>query len=207
MFYSIAFGYGAPNGIETLFTITRISEILFALEIIQHFFTSYRDTETFENVYSLKKIARHYIMEGNFLIHCLAAFPFAEVFGIDLVTESQTVRNLLAFKLVRMTRVSTEIFPEDTLLQIMTNLYHVDDRDDKIANDRLTINIIKIVKSVIKTLIITYFLGLIWFRYSDNWQDLFTDGHSASDVSWVVEFKLRRPKYEEHLGEIMLTYD
>ena len=146
-------------------------------------------------------------MEGNFLIHFLAAFPFAEVFGKSFENDSQVVRNLLFFKLMRITRVSTEIFPEDTLLQIMTNLYRVEDRDDKIANDRLTINIIKIVKSVIKTLIITYFLGLIWFRWSDNWQDFFTDNPTGNDISWVVEFHLRRPKYEEHLGELMVTYD
>ena len=149
-----------------MYNITRISELLFALEIIQHFFTSYRDTETFENVYSPKKIARHYIMEGNFLIHFVAAFPFDVVFG---VTDPQRTRDLLAFKLVRMSRCSTDFFPEDTLLQIVTNLYRVEDRDDKIANDRLTINIIKIVKQVLLTLMITYFLGLIWFRYSDNW--------------------------------------
>ena len=66
-----------------LYRITQFSEILFALEIIQHFFTSYRDTETFENVHSLKKIAKHYIMEGNFLIHFLAAFPFAMIFNVS----------------------------------------------------------------------------------------------------------------------------
>ena len=76
----------------------------------------------------------------------------------------------------------------------MTTLYVVEDRDDKIANDRLAINIIKIVKQVLQTLIITYCLGLIWFRYSDNWQELFSNG--PFDETWVVNFSLRRPKYE-----------
>ena len=87
----------------------------------------------------------------------------------------------------------------------MTNLYVVEDRDDKIANDRLAINIIKIVKQVLQTLIITYFLGLIWFRYSDNWQAYFSD--ESLENTWVVNFDLRRPKYEQHLGEIMVTSD
>ena len=117
-------------------------------------------------MYSLKKIAKHYVVEGSFVIHFIAAFPFAEIFG---VTDPQQIRNLLALKLVRISRCSTDFFPEDTLLTLMTNLYVVEDRDDKIANDRLAINIIKIVKQVLQTLIITYFLGLIWFRYSDNW--------------------------------------
>ena len=186
-----------------IYKITQLSEILFALEIIQHFFTSYRDTETFENVYSLKKIARHYIMEGNFLIHFFAAFPFAMIFN---VTDEQSIRNLLTFKLVRMSRTGYDFFPEETLLMIMTNLFPVEDRDDKIANDRLTINIIKIIKQVIQTLIITYFLGLIWYRYSDNWQEHFSDETSLDDT-WVVFFSLRRPKYEEHLGPMMMTSD
>ncbi len=37
-------------------------EILFWLEIIINFFTAYKDTETFESIYSLKKIATHYIL-------------------------------------------------------------------------------------------------------------------------------------------------
>ena len=52
----------------------------------------------------------------------------------------------------------------------MSNIYSVQDRDDKIANDRLIININKIVKQVLMTLLITYILGLFWFRFSDNWQ-------------------------------------
>ena len=82
VWFSIAFGYDKSADINLIYNITRISEILFVLEIIQHFFTSYRDTETFENVYSLKKIAKHYVVEGSFVIHFIAAFPFAEIFGV-----------------------------------------------------------------------------------------------------------------------------
>ena len=79
---SIAFGYDMSPDIELIYKLNRISEILFVLEIIQHFFTCYRDTETFENVYSLRRIAKHYVIEGSFLIHFVAAFPFAEIFGV-----------------------------------------------------------------------------------------------------------------------------
>jgi len=74
--FFIAFGFNNP----TLRDIFDFVEILFFLEIVQHFFTAYKDTETFESVYSLKKIATNYILNGNFLVHLLAAFPYQFVF-------------------------------------------------------------------------------------------------------------------------------
>ena len=56
---------------------------MFFAEIVQHFFTSYRDTETFENVYVLKKIARNYIINEPFFLHLIAMFPFAFVLNIS----------------------------------------------------------------------------------------------------------------------------
>jgi hypothetical protein len=37
-------------------------EAFFFLEIFLVFFTAYKDSETFESVYSLKKIAQNYIL-------------------------------------------------------------------------------------------------------------------------------------------------
>lgn len=51
-------------------------EIIFFIEIICNFFTAYRDPENFDSVYELKKIAHNYIINGNFLPHLLAAFPY-----------------------------------------------------------------------------------------------------------------------------------
>ena len=77
----------------------------------------------------------------------MAVFPFALLFGI---TDSQVYRNLLTFKMVRIIRCNSEVIPEDTLLNLMSNIYSAQDRDDKIANDRLTISINKIVKQVLQ---------------------------------------------------------
>ena len=99
-------------------------------------------------------------------------FPFAFVFN---VTNDQSYRNLLTLKMVRIIRSNTEFIPEETLLNLMSNIYNVEDRDDKIANDRMTVNINKIVKQVLQTLLITYILGLFWFRFSDRWQEFFSD--------------------------------
>ena len=73
-------------------------------------------------------------------------FPFAFLLSIN---DSQVYRNLLTFKMVRIIRCNSEVIPEDTLLNLMSNIYSAQDRDDKIANDRLTISINKIVKQVL----------------------------------------------------------
>ena len=71
--FSVAFGF---KGFETARLIIELLEILFFIEIIQLFLTAYKDTETFESVYSVKRIAIHYILNGPFLLNFLAAFPY-----------------------------------------------------------------------------------------------------------------------------------
>lgn len=66
--------------------------------------------------------------------------------------------------------MSTDFIQDDVLLQLMQYFYKDVSRDDKIANDRLIINIIKIIKQVMTTLVTTYLLALLWYRFSDNWQ-------------------------------------
>jgi hypothetical protein len=84
--------------------------------------------------------------------------------------EAQVLRNVLVFKLLRLFRLSTDFIPDDMLLSVIQSLYSDQSRDDKIAHDRLIINVIKIVKQVMTTLVATYFIGLLWYRFSDHWQ-------------------------------------
>ena len=111
------------------------------------------------------------------------------------------LRNLLLFKLLRLFRISNELIPDEVVLDFMKFFQKADvSRDDKIAKDRDTINIIKLVKYILVTLLTTYILGLIWYRFSDYFQGLF--GNEPEERFWVVEFNLRGPTYESHLGEI-----
>jgi hypothetical protein len=66
-------------------------------------------------------------------------------------------------------------------------------RDDKIANDRWIINIIKIIKQVMTTLVTTYLLALLWYRFSDRWQYLL--GETDDSQFFVVVFGLRPHSY------------
>ena len=71
--------------------------------------------------------------------------------------------------MLRIGRLTTDFIPDDVLLSVMQSFYINLSRDDKIANDRYIINIIKIFKQVLYTLVATYFLGLLWYRFSDSW--------------------------------------
>lgn len=76
----------------------------------------------------------------------------------------------------------------------MQNFQNAESRDDRIANDRFIINVIKIVKQVLTTLVCTYFLGLLWYRFSDHWQkSLYPD--EPEDTYFVVQFYLRPERH------------
>jgi hypothetical protein len=50
------------------------------------------------------------------------------------------------FKMLRLGRLTSDFIPDDVLLQLLQSFYKPDSRDEKIANDRFIINVIKIVK-------------------------------------------------------------
>jgi len=98
-------------------------------------------------------------------------------------------------KMLRLSRLSTDFIPDDVLLSLMLFFYKPQSRDDKIANDRFIINVIKIVKQVMTTLVTTYFLALLWYRFSDNWQKILGPGSDDEDKFFVVVFGLRPIDY------------
>lgn len=68
-------------------------------------------------------------------------------------------------------------------------------------------NAIKVVKQIIMTLIVTYLIGLFWYRISDYYQfatDMFEIDESDT---WLVATGLSRPRYESHLGEPKNNFD
>ena len=71
--YVMAFG---ETGNENMNKALQYSEILFSIEIIQNFFTSYSDPEHYDTIDSLKLIASRYILNGSFIFHALANIPW-----------------------------------------------------------------------------------------------------------------------------------
>ena len=162
-------------------------EIFYLIEIILQFFTTYKDSEHFENVYTMRLIAKEYIINGSFILHVLAFIPWQLIIPYkfpedgdinDPATYAQhlhdveRIQELLLFKMLRLLRMMyiQDSVTDDLFLQMMQNCYKSADRDERIAYDRQVINVFRILKSVLLTLIITYLLGLIWFRLSDFWQ-------------------------------------
>jgi hypothetical protein len=98
------------------------------------------------------------------------------------------------FKMLRLGRLNNDFVPDDVLLSLLQSFYKPESRDEKIANDRFIINVIKIVKQVLLTLLTTYLLGLLWYRFSDEWQKTLSS-HENSENYWVNVFNLRPPTY------------
>ena len=71
--YIIAFGFEDQ---PLLKTVSLVMDLFFLLEIIQNFFTAYRDPENFEYIPQIKKIAYNYIVNGDFITHLLAFIPY-----------------------------------------------------------------------------------------------------------------------------------
>ena len=97
--------------------------------------------------------------------------------------------------MLRISRLSSSNFiPEEQLLDQMQKCYGGIHRDDKIANDRNILTVVHILKMTLQTIIITYMLGLFWYRLSDHWQNKYLDDDEFNH--WVVDTGLKRPDYE-----------
>ena len=94
-------------------------EFFFIIEIIIHFFTSYKDPETFESVFSLKKIAWNYMIHNGFIFHLLAAFPFHFMNPLQENDPNENIlRNWMVLKLLRLSRLNSNSIPDETILVI-----------------------------------------------------------------------------------------
>ena len=144
-------------------------------------------------------IATRYVLYGSFIVHFLAVFPWFMVLPSDTEEEMQTQRDLLLFKMLRISRLGTSRFiPEEQMLDFFQSCYRNKHRDDKIANDRTILTIMNIIKMTLLTVIITYMLGLFWYRLSDRWQRELLDDDELTH--WVIKYDLERPSYERHLS-------
>ena len=103
--------------------------------------------------------------------------------------------------MLRISRLGTSNFiPEEQVLDFFQKwCYNNRHRDDKIANDRKIGTVMKIFKMTLLTIIITYILGLFWYRFSARWQTYIIDDDELDH--WVIVTGLERPSYEKHLGD------
>lgn len=128
-----------------------IVEAFFILDLILNFFQEYKDSETFENVRDHRKIAKKYILKGNFFIDFIAVFPFVAIFKDNALLTK-------LFRLFRLPRL-TKLISTGRVNQLFKSFFENSSRDDKIVAQHIIMYCYKILRLIIIAVIITYFLG------------------------------------------------
>ena len=67
------------GGGTTFVIIDAIVDTIFWMDIFIGFFSSYKHEATGDEIFDLKKIAKHYIFAGSFFIDFMSTFPFAPI--------------------------------------------------------------------------------------------------------------------------------
>ena len=77
---TIAFDRAAEmdEGIS-FFLINLFVNLIFGIDIIIGFMSSYVDVANGDEIFAPKMIARHYIFKGSFLVDFMSTFPFTEI--------------------------------------------------------------------------------------------------------------------------------
>jgi hypothetical protein len=122
--YFIAFGFNTIGHVETVnYTFLTIEglEAIFLIEIIINFFVSYKDIESYEEIFSIREIAFNFIRYGEFIPLVIPALPIYSIMtlvnhNVDKTTtgedyfQQELVRDVLCLKLFRAYRVISGAF-------------------------------------------------------------------------------------------------
>lgn len=134
-------------------------ENFFRLDFILNFLQAYRHPDTYENITDLKLIALNYLFTW-FIIDFLSLFPF-EVFMGD--SKDSTTFKLL--RLLRMPRLS-KLIDTGRVKKILKAFQGDTSNDKAIVKANLSLYVYRVVRLIIIALVITFFLGCLWFRIS-----------------------------------------
>ena len=105
------YGLEAFSG-STVSAVDAIIDLVFIIDIIINFRTTFLDTNLSEEVTNSYKIARQYISSGAFFIDFISSVPFESFFNFDTDSDSafKTFIELLGLlKLLRIARLSTTV--------------------------------------------------------------------------------------------------
>lgn len=152
----------------TIYNVANYMDILYGVEILLSFITSYLDQEYFFEEYSLRKIATNYIRNGPFLYELIATIPFGPIVIADY--NNNILQDLLVLKLLRIIRLTHE---DPIYLDFLTWLNSCVTRDQT-RSERISSNlrmeaVFKILQLVSITIIAIYLFGLLWYRFSLRW--------------------------------------
>lgn len=143
----------------------------------------YRHPDTYEIIYDLKLIALNYLFSW-FIIDFLSIFPF-NIF-MDNADNSTTFKLL---RLLRMPRLSKLI--DIGRVKKILKAFQGESSDDKaIVKANLTLYVYRVLRLIIIALVITFFLGCLWFRISITFTDRTKEDWKLDDSTWFTKFKM-----------------
>lgn len=133
--------------------------VMFFLDLVHNYFVEYEDPETFQDVREFKKIAKRYTFSFQFVIDALSTFPW------DLFGNSLGILRLL--RLFRFPKL-IELLDLKKMNDIISSLFEGQQRKEKIMIQHFLMYFYKVFKIIMIASIVTYFMGCIWFIFSDE---------------------------------------
>jgi len=131
-------------------------EYLFMLDLVSNFFHSYVDQDTYEEVKDIKLIARKYVYKGWFFIDSVSVFPFKWFISSNKTTLTKLLRLLRLPRLIKLIDISR-------FKKLIKSFGGNESRDEKILAQHIILYVYKIIRIIIIAIIISYFIGCIWF--------------------------------------------
>nr|KAE8949297.1 hypothetical protein PF009_g1177 [Phytophthora fragariae] len=130
----------------------RMSDVLFVLDVVLSFFTTYVD-ETGVEIVDRKEIRRHYLKTA-FFVDIMATIPF------DFVIEAVAAGN--AFKSLRLIRTLKLI----KLLRLMRLSKLLKMNSQWMAEFDINVDTVRLLKLLAPVMIIAHYVGCIWYYMS-----------------------------------------
>lgn len=160
----------------SIYHVVLYMDIIYGLDILFNFITSYSDKESFVQEYSLRKIAFNYLRYGTFVMDAIATMPFS-LLGND----PDYVQDILILKLLRIIKISNDDALEKQIVLLM-NLSLTNDmsRSERINQAIRTRAFSRIFKLFSMSLIGIYLSGCLWYRFSSSWQAAFIPNDPSS---------------------------
>lgn len=132
--------------------------VMFLIDLLVNLFVEYEDPETFQDVRSFRKIARRYIFSFQFVIDALSTFPWDLVSG-----RLSTLRLLRLFRFPKL----IELLDLKKMNNMIASLFEGQQRKQKIQIQHFLMYFYKVFKIIMIASIVTYFMGSIWYIFSD----------------------------------------
>jgi CRP-like cAMP-binding protein len=101
--YEIAFETNEP---VELFVLAMLVDVVFTIDIVLNFRTTYIDHTTGDEVSDPHKIAKHYVKSGHFFLDILATVPFDVLIGLTTGLHDLRLKLSTLLKLIHIMRLS-----------------------------------------------------------------------------------------------------